>query len=146
MAGPSHPEAMAPPSPGPTRTAPPQQPSTWWTAPRIRNYLLFDATGIVYLLAGLVALRMVWALGQGPEAWNAALGSLSNPLYILFHLVTLVAVIFVAVRFFSLFPKSQPKMIGSVKAPPAIVFVVGLYAAWIGVTLILALILAGGIF
>jgi len=146
MAGPSHPHAMAPPTPGATRTAPPQQPSTWWTAPRIRNYLLFDATGVVYLLAGFVALRMFNALGRGPEAWNAAVESLSHPLYILFHLISLFSVVFVAVRFFGLFPKSQPRMIGSVKAPPAIVFLVGLYGAWIAVTLILGAIMAGGLF
>ena len=53
MAGPAHPHAMAPPKPGRTRTAPPQTPSTWWSAPRIRTYLLFDATGIVYFLVGV---------------------------------------------------------------------------------------------
>jgi len=145
MAGPSHPEAMAPPKPGPTRTAPPQQPATWWSAPRIRNYLLFDATGIVYLLAGLVALRLVWALGKGPEAWNEALGQLSNPLYVGFHVLTLASVVFVAVRFFSLFPKAQPKAIGPLKPPPANVIMIGLYAAWIGVTAVLAAII-GGVF
>jgi len=118
-------------------------PSTWWSAPRIRNYLLFDATGIVYLLAGLVALRMFWALGEGPEAWTAAVEGLSNPLYIAFHALSLVAVVFVCVRFFALFPKSQPKMIGPVKSPPPIVFLLGLYAGWIAVTVVLGLIIAG---
>lgn len=146
MAGPAHPEAMAPPTPGATRTAPPQMPTTWWTAPRIRNYLLFDATGVIYLLAGFVALRMFLALGRGPEAWDAAVASLSNPLYIGFHALSLASVIFVCVRFFSLFPKSQPRMIGSVKAPPAVVFLVGLYVGWIAVTVILGAIMAGGLF
>ena len=146
MAGPAHPDAMAPSKPGPTRTAPPQMPASWWSHPRIRTYLLFDATGIVYLLLGLVALRVVWALGAGPEVWDATMASLSNPLYIAFHVLGLVSVIFVGVRFFRFFPKAQPPRIGPVKPPPQPVIVAGLYVAWIGLTLVLAFILAGGIF
>jgi fumarate reductase subunit C len=146
MAGPAHPDAMAPSKPGPTRTAPPQMPASWWSHPRIRTYLLFDATGIVYLLLGLVALRVVWALGAGPEVFEATIASLSHPLYIGFHLLGLVSVIFVGVRFFRFFPKSQPPRIGPVKPPPQPVILAGLYAAWIGLTLGIAFILAGGIF
>ena len=69
MAGSAHPDAMAPPKPGRTRTAPPEMPSTWWSAPRIRNYLLFDATGIIYLLVGFGVIHQVWALGDGPDRW-----------------------------------------------------------------------------
>jgi len=121
-------------------------PASWWSHPRIRTYLLFDATGIVYLLLGLVALRVVWALGAGPEVWDATIASLSNPLYIAFHVLGLVSVIFVGVRFFRFFPKSQPPRIGPVKPPPQPVILAGLYAAWIGLTLGVAFILAGGIF
>ena len=63
-----------------------------------------------------------------------------------FHLLTLVSVVFVGVRFFRLFPKAQPPRIGPAKPPPAPVIVAGLYAAWIGVTLLFVLVLAGGIF
>jgi len=121
-------------------------PSTWWSAPRIRAYLLFDATGFVYLLAGFVALRVVWALGEGPEVWSQTLTSLESPLYIAFHLLTLVSVIFVGVRFFSLFPKAQPKAIGPLKPPPGPVIQAALYVVWIAVTVLFSLILAGGIF
>jgi fumarate reductase subunit C len=143
MPGAAHPDAMAPPKKGATRTAPPQMPSTWWSAPRIRNYLLFDATGVIYLLIGFLVLRLVWALGKGPEAWNAALASLSNPIYIAFHAVTLVSVIFVAVRFFDLFPKAQPPSIGPAKPPPAAVIKTMLYLVWAGITVGMSLILAG---
>ena len=146
MAGPANPNAMAPPTPGPTRTAPPQMPSSWWSAPRIRTYLLFDATGIVYMLAGFVAIRLVWALSKGPEAYEAVRAGYSNPLYIAFHALTLVSLVFVAVRFFRLFPKAQPPAIGPLKPPPAGVIHAGLYVAYIGVTLVISAILAGVIF
>jgi fumarate reductase subunit C len=121
-------------------------PASWWSHPRIRTYLLFDATGIIYLLLGLVALRVIWALGAGPEVWDATIASLSSPLYILFHVLGLVSVIFVGVRFFRFFPKAQPPRIGPVKPPPQSLILAGLYGAWIAVTVLFGLILAGGIF
>jgi len=146
MARPVHPHAMTPSRPGRTRTAPPQAPSGWYAQPRMLRYLLFDATGIVYLLVGFVALRVVWALGTGPERWQELQRQLANPLYVAFHALALICVVFVAVRFFSLFPKSQPAHIGPAKPPPQPLILAGLYAAWIAVTAVVVLILAGGIF
>ena len=145
MAGPAHPEAMAPPQPGRTRTAPPEMPSSWWGSRRIRNYLLFDATGIIYFLVGFVAIDLIWSLGSGPEVWEHRLASLSHPLYVLFHLLALGSVIFVGIRFFSLFPKAQPRDTG-LPMPPAGVIKGLLYVVWVGVTLVFSAILAGGMF
>lgn len=146
MAGAAHPEAMAPPKPGRTRTAPPQMPSTWWSAPRIRTYLLFDATGFVYFLVAFVAIRLVRALAEGPAAWQAAMQDMSHPLYIAFHVLCLVSVVFVAVRFFRLFPKAQPPSIGPLKPPPGPVIHATLYVIWAAITIVLSLALAGVIF
>jgi len=146
MAGPAHPEAMAPPKPGRTRVAPPQMPSTWWSARRIRTYLLFDATGIIYLLIAFLGIRLINALGKGPEAWDAVMESLRNPLYIAFHMLCLVSVVFVGVRFFRLFPKAQPPTIGPLKPPPAAVIHAMLYVVWFGITAGVTAILAGVIF
>ena len=146
MVRPAHPLAMRPSGPERTRTAPPQMSPQFPFSGRYRNYVLFDATGFIYLLVSFVALRAIWALGNGEVAWLAMLEQLSNPLYILFHIVALVSVCFVAVRFFSLFPKAQPPRIGPAKPPPGPVIVAGLYGAWIGITFVLSAILAGGIF
>jgi fumarate reductase subunit C len=143
MAGPAHPHAMAPPKAGRTRTAPPQMPSTWWSSSRIRTYLLFDATGVIYFLVAFVAIRMIRALAKGEAAWSTAMTSLESPIYIAFHVLCLVSVIFVAVRFFRLFPKAQPR---NLPVPPDPVIHATLYVAWIGVTLGLSAILAGVIF
>ena len=146
MAGPAHPHSMAPPKPGRTRAAPPQMPASWWNTSPMRTYLLFDATGIIYLLVGFVAIRMIRALAEGAGAWQAAMQSLENPIYIGFHLLSLISVIFVAVRFFRLFPKAQPPSIGPLKPPPGPVIHAALYAVWIGVTVVMSLALAGVIF
>jgi fumarate reductase subunit C len=121
-------------------------PSSWWSAPRIRTYLLFDATGIVYFLIGFLAIGLVNSLGDGPMAWRAAIERLGNPAYIAFHLLCLVSVVFVAVRFFRLFPKAQPPQIGPLKPPPGPVIHATLYVVWIAITVVGSLILAGGLF
>ncbi len=141
----AHPEAMAPPKNGPTRTAPPQMPASWWSAPRIRKYLLFDATGAVYLVIGFLILEVVWTLGEGRDAFNTKIASFSHPLYIAFHALCLVSVIYVAVRFFSLFPKAQPRHLGAPMPPDGVIKGM-LYMAWLGLTLVLSLVLAGVIF
>ena len=63
MAREAHPDAMAPSSPGRTRTAPPQLPDKFPFEGRYLAYTLFDATGILYLLLGLLVLGSVWAAG-----------------------------------------------------------------------------------
>jgi len=60
--------------------------------------------------------------------------------------VALASVLFVGVRFFRLFPKAQPPRIGPAKPPPGPVIHGMLYAVWIGVTVVFAAILAGGLF
>lgn len=146
MARAAHPDAMKPHGKQKTRTAPPKMPSQFPMQGRYRAYTLFDYTGIVYLLLGFVALRVVWALGNGPEAWASMQAQLANPLYIAFHALGFASTVFVAVRFFRLFPKAQPARIGPAKPPPAPLLHAGLYAAYVGVAGALALVLAGGIF
>ena len=142
----AHPEAMTPARPGSTRTAPPQRPPQFPMQGRYRAYTLFDLTGLVYLLVGLVVLKAVWSLGSGAAAWERTLEGYANPIYLAFHALALVSVVFVGVRFFSLFPKAQPPRIGPLKPPPAPVIHAMLYAVWIGVTVVFASILAGGLF
>jgi fumarate reductase subunit C len=142
----AHPEAMAPEKPGRTRTAPPKRPPQFPLQGRYRAYTLFDLTGLVYLLVGFLVLEAVWALGSGEATWQRTLDGYANPIYLAFHALALVSVVFVGVRFFSLFPKAQPPRIGPLKPPPPRVIHAMLYAVWIGVTLVFAGILAGGPF
>lgn len=146
MPAPAHPEAMAPARPGPTRTAPPLRPHQFPLRGRYAAYTLFDATGLLYLLVGLVALRAVWALGSGEAAWLELQRQFQHPLYVAFHVLCLASVVFVAVRFFRLFPKAQPPRIGPAKPPPGALIQAGLYAAWIGVTAAMVAVLSGMVF
>ena len=143
---PAHPHAKQPSRAGRTRTAPPSLPDRFPFGGRYLVYTLFDLTGLLYLVVGFVVLRAVWALGNGPEAWQTLREQFMSPFYVAFHLLTLVAVCFVAVRFFRLFPKAQPPRIGPVKPPPGPLIHAMLYVVWLGVTLVFATILAGGLF
>jgi fumarate reductase subunit C len=142
----SHPHAMQPRKAGSTRTAPPQMPPKFPMQGRYLSYTLFDWTGLIYLLLGFLALRVVWALGDGQESWDYVMTQFQSPIYIGFHVLSLISVIFVGVRFFGFFPKAQPPRIGPVKPPPAPVILGGLYVAWIGVTAVMSLILTGALF
>ena len=145
MSQPAHPRAMEPSRPGRTRTAPPELPPRFPFGGRYRAYTLFDATGILYLALGFLILRVVWALGDGATAWDAVLETFRSPVYIAFHLFSLLCVVFVAVRFFGLFPRAQPPRIGPVKPPPQSVILAMLYVAWIGATALFAFVLTGGL-
>jgi fumarate reductase subunit C len=114
-------------------------------AGRYLPYVLFDATGALYLLAGLAALRVVWALGSGEAAFTAVQLRLQSPLWVLFHALALAGACFVAVRFFRLFPKAQPPRIGPLRPPPAPVITALLYGAWLAVTLFMVAALTGGL-
>ncbi len=144
MARNAHPRAMAPAKPGSTRTAPPRLPDRFPLGGRYLAYTLFDWTGILYLLLGLLVLCAVWSLGSGEAAWNALLERHRSALYIGFHAIALIGVVFVGIRFFGFFPKAQPPRIGPLKPPPGPVILAALYALWIGVTVVLTIVLAGG--
>jgi len=141
----ANPHAMAPAKPGRTRTAPPQLPDRFPFGGRYLAYTLFDLTGILYVLLGLMVLCAVWALGSGAASWNVLLERHRSVIYIAFHAVALIGVIFVGVRFFGFFPKAQPPRIGPLKPPPGPVILAALYAVWIAVAALLCGVLAGGI-
>ena len=142
----ANPHAMAPSKPGGTRTAPPELPDQFPFRGRYLAYTLFDLTGIIYLLLGFMVLGAVWSLGSGEAVWNGVFERYRSIFYIGFHAIALVALVFVGIRFFGFFPKAQPPRVGPVKPPPKGVILVGLYALWIGVTVCLSIVLAGGVF
>lgn len=140
----AHPRAMTPSrGAGRTRTAPPQMPPQFPFAGRYRSYVLFGATGLVYLLLGFGVLRAIWALGSGARPWARLMDSYQDPAYLAFHVFGLVCVIFVGGRFYSLFPKAQPPRLGPLPRPPRGLIYAMLYVAWAVVSGGLALVIGG---
>lgn len=145
MATPSHPEAMAPHQRGRTRTAAPMMPGNWWTPnPRYRSYVLYGWAGAFFWIQGLIFLRGLWALGTGPVAWQGFLEDLTSPLYVGFHVVSLVVFVWYGARtYFKLFVKTQPPKIGPVPRPPLAVFPPALAVAWLGASALVLVVLWG---
>lgn len=136
-------DAMKSSRPGPTRTADPRPPDHFPARGNYPVYLLFGVCGGFLLLTSLLVLRGVWALVGGEAAWNAFVASLSHPLYIGYHALALLGVVWFSLRFFSIFPKTQPARIGPVKPPPAPVILAILNGGFAVANALLALILWG---
>lgn len=138
-------DSMKPTRPGPTRTAPPRPPDQFPSQGRYRSYIAFGSCGAFLMLSGLLVLRAVWDLGNGEAAWNACLASFRNPIYVLYHLAALIGLVWFTLRFFHLFPKTQPARIGPMKRPPDALFALALNGAFAVVSLVVVLILWGAI-
>jgi fumarate reductase subunit C len=139
-------DSMRPKQPGSTRTAPPSMPDLYWTRGRYLPYIAFGSCGLLLLLVGFGILRSVWVLGShDPAAWSAHLAAYRHPLYLLFHLVALLAITWFGLRFFGLFPKTQPSRIGPLKPPPEPVLLFLLRAAFAVATLLVVAVLGGAL-
>jgi fumarate reductase subunit C len=140
-------DSMKPHSPGRTRTAPPEMPAQYWTRGRYLPYILFGSCGFLIYAVAFEVLHTVWILGNhDPAAWQAHLDSHRHPLYLLFHFVALVGLTWFGLRFFGLFPKTQPPKIMGAPKPPDLFFTLALNGAFVAATIAIVLVLGGAIF
>ncbi len=139
-------DAMRPSTPAPTRTADARPPDQFPTKGNYFGYVAFGLGSSLMLVVSLNLLRSVWALMEGEAAFRAIMESFANPFYVLFHSVAFAWLVWVALRFFSLFPKTQPFRMGPFQRPADGVLVGGLYGIFIVSTIVVAAILSGAIF
>ena len=138
-------DAMKPSKPGSTRTAPARPPDGFPGKGPYRAYIAFGSGGIFLLLVALLLLRAIWALGNGEAAWNGVMASFRHPLYVIFHLVAFGWLTWFSLRFFKLFPKTQPYRAGPIKRPPDAVVFAALAGVFFAVSAIVVAILWGAI-
>ncbi len=138
-------DAMKPEAPPPTRTADPTPPPHFPGRGNYFTYVAFGATGILMWLGGFQLLHALRALGKGEEAWNAMLASFANPIYLVFHAFLLFGLTWFSLRFFKVFPKTQPPSFGPFARPSDTFFKVALNGAFVVVSLAIALVLGGAI-
>jgi fumarate reductase subunit C len=138
-------DAMRPKAPSRTRTADPRPPDQFWTRGNYLGYVAFGSTGVLMILVALGILRAANALGRGEAAWNALMESYSHPLYLWFHAFALAVLTWFALRFFRVFPKTQPPTIGPLRRPPLGLIKVALNGGFVLVSLALALVLGGAL-
>jgi len=138
-------DAMKPSAAPPTRTADPSPPDHFPGRGNYLSYVAFGATGILMWLAAFQVLRAIQALGAGEEAWNALLASFRHPAYVVFHAFLFVGLTWFALRFFQVFPKTQPPRMGPFARPSDTFFAVALNGVFVAVTLLICLVLGGAI-
>ncbi len=138
-------DAMRPATPGPTRTADPQPPANFPTKGNYFGYIAFGLGSSLMLLVSMNIVRTLWALMEGEAAFRALMESFKHPAYVAFHALCFAWLVWVALRFFSLFPKTQPFRIGPFQRPADGVLVAGLYGIFVVATLVVAAILTGAI-
>jgi fumarate reductase subunit C len=144
MARMAHPQAMQPSKPGSTRTAAAEMPPKFPTGGRYLSYIAFGCTSFFYLLVGLLVLRVVNALAAGPDAWAALQASFQNPIYLAFHVVTFLVLVWAGWRFLiKLSAKAQPKKIGRLRPPPVQAIPPLFGALWLGASALVVIVLWG---
>ena len=136
-------DSMRPKTPGATRVADPRPPDGFPSSGNYLPYLLFGSCGAFLLLTGLIAIEFMWAIAGGEAKYDAFMARIHGGAYQAYFWIALVALIWFTVRFFRLFPKTQPFRMGPFKRPPDAVMLVGLLGAFVVLNLAVALILGG---
>ena len=119
-------------------------PFTWW----LQNATYFrvvvrELTCIFVGAFALLTLDMVRALGQGPEAYAAFAARTGTTAYIAFSLVAFAAVLYHAVTFLALVPKTMRVSLGGERVPDGAIAGAH-FALWAVASLVVAFIVLGG--
>ncbi|MGL4380701.1 MAG: fumarate reductase subunit FrdC [Vibrio sp.] len=86
---------------------------TWWKDhPFYRFYMVREATILPLILFTLFLTFGLGSLVKGPEAWQAWLDFMANPIVIAINIVAFVASLFHAQTFFSMMPQVVPIRLG----------------------------------
>ncbi len=136
-------DAMRPRTPGATRTADPRPPDAFPLGGNYGPYLLFGSCGAFLLLTSLILVEFVLALGGGQAKYDAFMTRIHGGAYQAYFWIALIGLIWFTVRFFGLFPKTQPFRFGPLKRPPDAVMLTGLLGAFAVLNIVVAVILGG---
>lgn len=84
----------------------------WWRRdPYFARYMLREATAVGVLVYSVILTVGVVRLAQGEAAWNGWLGALRSPWAVLLHLALLLAMVFHALTWFEIMPKTLPSLV-----------------------------------
>jgi fumarate reductase subunit C len=116
----------------------PKQSRWWWTRNAFyRRYMLREGTSVFVLLFSLELIVGLLQLQRGEASWNNWLNMLAQPLFIVFNLLALIAVLYHAVTWFKLAPKIMVVRIGDWRLPESSMVV----GQWLGMLLVSAVLI-----
>jgi fumarate reductase subunit C len=119
-------------------------PIFWWV--RNRRYMAFIArelTSVLVLYSGVLLVATLVAAAHGAEAFEAFLGWLARPWAIALHTFVLAGLLFHTITWLNLAPRALVLRVGGRRVPPRLVLA-GHYAAWIGLSTLLVLVVLLG--
>ena len=105
----------------------------WWHRnPFYLWYLLREASCVFITAYALVLLVGLARLAQGPEAFGGWRAALATPGAVLFHVVTLLLVLYHAWTWFKVMPKTLPFIrVGGERVADQLIIVLGVLASFI---------------
>ena len=116
----------------------------WWLQSRsYTGFVLRELTSVFVALFALVLLWQIRALAHGPEAYTRFLGRLRSPLFVAFHAVALLFVLFHSFTWFNLAPKAMVVRLKGKRVPDLVVAGAN-YAAWVVLSAAVAALLLRG--
>lgn len=113
----------------------------WWRRdPFFVRYMLREATAVGVLIYAVILTVGVVRLAEGEAAWNGWLTALRSPWAVLLHVVLFGAMVFHALSWFEIMPKTVPAIfIGGRRLSAATITVSGWTATVVASITLLAL-------
>jgi fumarate reductase subunit C len=118
----------------------------WWFAdphynrPFYLDYMMREATCIFIALYTILFVWGLGALAAGPEAYAGFIGAMQSTGGVILQLVILAFAVYHTVTWFILAPQGmKPLRKGDGKRVPAKLIVQGMFAAWVGATVVMLL-------
>jgi fumarate reductase subunit C len=113
----------------------------WWRRdPFFVRYMLREATAVGVLVYATILTVGVVRLAQSEAAWNGWLAALRSPWAVLLHLVLFASMVFHALTWFQIMPKTLPAIfIGGRRLSAAAIAVSGWTATAVASIALLAL-------
>ena len=109
----------------------------WWLQRRRYTLYMIRETTCVAVGGYTLFLLLLVSLAGDEAAFSALVDRLSSPLSVVLHLIALLLLIYHAVTFIQAGPKAIVLYRGDERVPPRLI-VGALYAAWLGVSLVIA--------
>ncbi len=113
----------------------------WWRKnPWFIEYMIHEGTALFVAAYAFVLLASLMALGGGEAAWNRWLDLLMQPIFIVAHMVILVAFLYHTWTWFNIMPRTLPPIIvNGTRVTAATITRTGLAVAAISSALVFAI-------
>jgi fumarate reductase subunit C len=116
----------------------------WWLGKWAHlKFILRELSSVFVAFFVALVLAEICAVRSGPEAYAEFQRWLRSPLLVALNVISLFFVLFHAVTWFNLAPRAMALRVGG-KRVPDVVIAASNYAAWAGVSALVAWLLLGG--